>query len=118
MSLIGVEILPEDNHQIDIFADIGSGLYSVPAGTVDSVPHQLPNLLIAGRCALRGEEFFQMHQHPIFELPYFHLRKYRELLSANDQHWFEEINLALRSIAERSPERNPIAPPQQFARTL
>ena len=83
---IGIEIAPEDDHQIDELADIPLDSDVVCSRALDPVLDRFAKPQFARGSTLLREELPQVGQHPFLELLHLQLRKDCELCLPNRQH--------------------------------
>ena len=83
---VGIEIAAENNHQIDVLADVALGCNLICRCVFDAIADYLAQPYLTRRPALRRKEFRQMGKHPSSEFLYFPLRKNVDLFLPNRQH--------------------------------
>jgi hypothetical protein len=82
-AFIRIEIPTEDNHEVNVFADIAFGCDPVTGGAPKAVSDGFAELPLTQSRALLREKFPQMNDHPVFEILYVRLRKHLELLQTD-----------------------------------
>jgi len=84
--LVLIEVTPENDHQIDVLANVTPVGYAVGRGALNAVLDGLTKVPLSRGVTLSREESAQVRKHPVFKLPDFRLREYFELFRANRQH--------------------------------
>ncbi len=80
---IGIEITTENDHHVDVLADVALGCNLISRRALDAIPYYFAQPYFTHSLALGREEFRQMGKHPSSEFFYFPLRKNVNLFLPN-----------------------------------